>query len=75
MYSVLIEKIIRTVPDVGKIFLLIKAKSKEAAMQRLKTEVSLVCNFIPSIVNCFYPFLSYSLENNFGCPCLPGCRS
>ncbi|PSS36284.1 Fatty acyl-CoA reductase [Actinidia chinensis var. chinensis] len=37
--KVLIEKILRTVPDVGKIFLLIKAKSKEAAMQRLKNEI------------------------------------
>ncbi|CAK9151894.1 unnamed protein product [Ilex paraguariensis] len=37
--KVLIEKIIRTVPDVGKIFLLIKAKNKEAAMGRLKNEI------------------------------------
>ncbi|GFY80731.1 Jojoba acyl CoA reductase-related male sterility protein [Actinidia rufa] len=37
--KVLIEKILRTVPDVGNIFLLIKAKSKEAAMQRLKNEI------------------------------------
>ncbi|KAM1306330.1 hypothetical protein ACFX2H_008733 [Malus domestica] len=37
--KVLIEKILRTAPDVGKIFLLIKAKNKEAAMERLKTEV------------------------------------
>ncbi|XP_030970517.1 fatty acyl-CoA reductase 2-like [Quercus lobata] len=34
-----IEKILRTVPDVGKIFLLIKAKNKEAAMHRLETEI------------------------------------
>ncbi|KAK6945410.1 Fatty acyl-coenzyme A reductase, NAD-binding domain [Dillenia turbinata] len=43
MYNVLflflIEKILRTVPDVGKIFLLIKAKNKEAAMERLKGEI------------------------------------
>ncbi|KAB2631473.1 fatty acyl-CoA reductase 2 [Pyrus ussuriensis x Pyrus communis] len=32
-------KILRTAPDVGKIFLLIKAKNKEAAMERLKTEI------------------------------------
>ncbi|XAR70055.1 Long-chain-fatty-acyl-CoA reductase [Bertholletia excelsa] len=37
--KVLIEKILRTVPDVGKIFVLIKAKSKDAAMQRLKNEI------------------------------------
>ncbi|TQD85719.1 hypothetical protein C1H46_028771 [Malus baccata] len=37
--KVLIEKILRTAPDVGKIFLLIKAKNKEAAMERLKTEI------------------------------------
>ncbi|XWS43283.1 hypothetical protein CRYUN_Cryun16bG0089700 [Craigia yunnanensis] len=37
--KVLIEKILRTVPDVGKIFLLIKAKSKEAAIERLKSEI------------------------------------
>ncbi|CAN6716776.1 unnamed protein product [Malus baccata var. baccata] len=34
-------KILRTAPDVGKIFLLIKAKkTKEAAMERLKTEIT-----------------------------------
>ncbi|KAK4834436.1 hypothetical protein QYF36_022688 [Acer negundo] len=37
--KVLIEKILRTAPDVGKIYLLIKAKNKEAAMERLKTEI------------------------------------
>uniref|UniRef100_A0A7N2MCY1 Fatty acyl-CoA reductase n=1 Tax=Quercus lobata TaxID=97700 RepID=A0A7N2MCY1_QUELO len=34
-----IEKILRTVPDVGKIFLLIKAKDKKAAIDRLKIEI------------------------------------
>lgn len=34
-----VEKILRTAPDVGKIFVLIKAKNKEAAMDRLKTEM------------------------------------
>ena len=38
--AVLIEKILRTVPDVGKIYVLIKAESKEAAIARLKNEVS-----------------------------------
>ncbi|XVF75988.1 hypothetical protein PTKIN_Ptkin13bG0231500 [Pterospermum kingtungense] len=37
--KVLIEKILRTVPDVGNIYLLIKAKNKEAAMGRLKSEI------------------------------------
>lgn len=37
--KVLIEKILRTVPDVGKIYLLIKAKNKEAATERLKSEI------------------------------------
>ncbi|KAI4348818.1 hypothetical protein L6164_009494 [Bauhinia variegata] len=31
--NVLIEKILRTEPDVGKMYLLIKAKNKQAAMQ------------------------------------------
>ncbi|KDO70939.1 hypothetical protein CISIN_1g047226mg, partial [Citrus sinensis] len=39
LFSVLIEKILRTVPEVGKIFLLIKAESEEAASERLKNEV------------------------------------
>ncbi|PHT37045.1 Fatty acyl-CoA reductase 2 [Capsicum baccatum] len=37
--KVLIEKILRTVPDVNKIFVLIKADNKEVAMHRLKNEV------------------------------------
>ncbi|KVI00065.1 Fatty acyl-CoA reductase [Cynara cardunculus var. scolymus] len=37
--KVLIEKILRTVPDVGKIYLLIKAKNMDAAMERLKNEI------------------------------------
>ncbi|KAF7835909.1 fatty acyl-CoA reductase 2-like [Senna tora] len=37
--KVLIEKILRTSPEVGQIFLLVKAKDKEAALNRLKTEV------------------------------------
>lgn len=37
--AVLIEKILRTVPDVGKIYVLIKAENKEAAIARLKNEV------------------------------------
>lgn len=32
-------------PDVGKIFVLIKAKNEEAAMERLKNEVSYVLFF------------------------------
>ncbi|KAF9592125.1 hypothetical protein IFM89_012554 [Coptis chinensis] len=37
--KVLIEKILRTVPDVGKIYVLMKAKDKEVAMERLKKEI------------------------------------
>ncbi|XP_047337277.1 fatty acyl-CoA reductase 2, chloroplastic [Impatiens glandulifera] len=37
--KVLVEKILRTEPEVDKIFLLIKAKNKEAAMERLKNEI------------------------------------
>ncbi|XP_024459526.2 fatty acyl-CoA reductase 2, chloroplastic [Populus trichocarpa] len=37
--KVLIEKILRTMPDVGKIYLFIKAKDKEAAIARLKNEI------------------------------------
>ncbi|RID64003.1 hypothetical protein BRARA_E02963, partial [Brassica rapa] len=37
--KVLIEKVLRMAPDVGKIYLLIKAKNKEAAIERLKKEV------------------------------------
>ena len=36
---VLIEKILRTNPDVGKIYVLIKAKDSEAALRRLQNEV------------------------------------
>ncbi|KAI7729221.1 hypothetical protein M8C21_015703 [Ambrosia artemisiifolia] len=37
--KVFIEKILRTVPDVRKIYLLIKAKDTDAAMERLKNEI------------------------------------
>ncbi|KAF7850250.1 hypothetical protein BT93_L5684 [Corymbia citriodora subsp. variegata] len=37
--KVLIEKILRIAPDVGKIFLLIKAKDEQAAMDRVKDEI------------------------------------
>lgn len=37
--NALIEKILRTMPDVGKIYLLIKAQNQEAAKERLKREV------------------------------------
>ncbi|XP_073362357.1 fatty acyl-CoA reductase 2, chloroplastic-like, partial [Aegilops tauschii subsp. strangulata] len=36
---ILIDPILRTNPDVGKIYVLIKAKDNEAAMKRLKNEV------------------------------------
>ncbi|KAK3003100.1 hypothetical protein RJ639_020219 [Escallonia herrerae] len=37
--KVLVEKILRTMPDVGKIFVLIKAKNEAAAMERLQHEI------------------------------------
>ncbi|CAN6313927.1 unnamed protein product [Urochloa humidicola] len=37
--KVLIEKILRTNPEVGKIYVLIKAKDSEAALRRLQNEV------------------------------------
>ncbi|GMH08227.1 hypothetical protein Nepgr_010067 [Nepenthes gracilis] len=37
--KVLIEKLLRTVPDVGKIYVLIKAKNKEAAYNRFINEI------------------------------------
>jgi len=42
--SVFIEKILRTEPDVGKMYLLIKAQNKQAAMDRLQNEVRLLRN-------------------------------
>ncbi|QCE05335.1 fatty acyl-CoA reductase 2 [Vigna unguiculata] len=37
--KVFIEKILRTEPEVGKMYLLIKAKNKQAAMDRLQNEI------------------------------------
>ncbi|RWW16766.1 hypothetical protein GW17_00019339 [Ensete ventricosum] len=37
--KVLVEKILRIAPDVGKIYVLIKADDKEAAVKRLEFEV------------------------------------
>ncbi|KAK1399900.1 Fatty acyl-CoA reductase [Heracleum sosnowskyi] len=37
--KVLIEKLLRTMPDVGKIYVLIRAKDKQAAAERLKNEI------------------------------------
>ncbi|XP_028774321.1 fatty acyl-CoA reductase 2-like [Neltuma alba] len=37
--KVIVEKILRMVPETGKIFVLIKAKDKEEAMERLKAEI------------------------------------
>ncbi|KAK6944000.1 Fatty acyl-coenzyme A reductase, NAD-binding domain [Dillenia turbinata] len=37
--KVLVEKLLRTVPNVGKIFVLIQAKDQEAALRRLKSEI------------------------------------
>ncbi|KAG6397238.1 hypothetical protein SASPL_143404 [Salvia splendens] len=45
--KVLIEKMLRTAPDVRKIFVVIKAKNQEAVEERLKTNLST----LPSYVN------------------------
>ncbi|CAL1370802.1 unnamed protein product [Linum trigynum] len=37
--KVLVEKILRSIPDTRKIYLMIKAKDTEAALHRLKTEI------------------------------------
>ncbi|GJN20676.1 hypothetical protein PR202_gb08079 [Eleusine coracana subsp. coracana] len=37
--KVLIEKILRTDPDIGKIYVMVKAKDKETAIKRLQTEI------------------------------------
>ncbi|XP_071912461.1 fatty acyl-CoA reductase 2, chloroplastic-like [Coffea arabica] len=37
--KVLVEKILRTAPDVHKIYILIKAKNKEVAIERVKNEI------------------------------------
>ncbi|KAK9068571.1 hypothetical protein SSX86_012686 [Deinandra increscens subsp. villosa] len=60
--KVFIEKILRTVPDVGKIYILIKAKNMDAAMERLKNEV---CNFsiVLQIINAE---LFKSLQQAYG---------
>jgi len=39
MFTVLIEKILRKIPNVGTIYVLIKARNNEAAVDRLKSEV------------------------------------
>ncbi|KAF9592873.1 hypothetical protein IFM89_018453 [Coptis chinensis] len=65
--KVLIEKILRTVPDVGKIFLLIKANSKEAAMERLKSEVNI---FSLSLVTHGYLILATLIINTELFKCL-----
>lgn len=39
----LVEKMLRGIPDVGKLFLLIKGKDKEATMKRLKSELDHKC--------------------------------
>ena len=44
----MVEKILRTEPDVGKIFVLIKGKSQEAAVDIMKIEVA----FLNSVCFC-----------------------
>ncbi|KAI4333221.1 hypothetical protein L6164_018057 [Bauhinia variegata] len=44
---VFIEKILRTAPDVGKIFLLIKSKDQITALHRLETEEFMMSKLVP----------------------------
>ncbi|GAV66464.1 Sterile domain-containing protein/NAD_binding_4 domain-containing protein, partial [Cephalotus follicularis] len=39
IFAVIVEKILRSVPNVRKIYLLIKAKDEETAMERLRNEI------------------------------------
>ncbi|XP_021855390.2 fatty acyl-CoA reductase 2, chloroplastic-like [Spinacia oleracea] len=50
--SVFVEKLLREVPDVQKIFLLVRAKNEEAAMQRLKTEI-IDCELFTRLKNAY----------------------
>jgi len=53
--TVLIEKILRTNPDVGKIYVLIKAKDSEAALRRLQNEVCVsVCMAFICYIHFFF---------------------
>jgi thioester reductase-like protein len=45
------EKILRTNPDIGKIYVVVKAKDTEAALKRLQHEVYIICGVT---VSCFY---------------------
>lgn len=54
--SVLIEKILRTNPDVGKVYVLIKAKDSEAALARLRNEVCMCMAFIHVFVTYLHLF-------------------
>ncbi|KAH9326773.1 hypothetical protein KI387_006951, partial [Taxus chinensis] len=62
--AVLIEKIIRMQPQVGKIFVLIKAKDYEAALQRLKNEASLGFNSCFDLV--IYSGLFKCIQETYG---------
>ena len=46
----MVEKILRTEPDVGKIFVLIKGKSQEAVVDIMKIEVA----FLNSVFFSFF---------------------
>jgi hypothetical protein len=48
---------LRGIPDVGKLFLLIKGKDKEATMKRLKSEVCFVYHFLFNQIKLSVPKL------------------
>jgi len=57
----LVEKMLRGIPDVGKLFLLIKGKGKEATMKRLKSEVCFVYHFLFNQIKLAVPKLTLDL--------------
>ncbi|PIN12716.1 Long-chain-fatty-acyl-CoA reductase [Handroanthus impetiginosus] len=59
--KVLIEKILRTAPDVHKIFVVIRAKDKASAVERLKNEVHIIKVYTPTYFNVIsFSFLTIS---------------
>ncbi|PIN12714.1 Long-chain-fatty-acyl-CoA reductase [Handroanthus impetiginosus] len=59
--KVLIEKILRTAPDVHKIFVVIRAKDKATAVERLKNEVNIIKVYTHTYFNAIsFSFLTIS---------------
>ncbi|KAJ4885758.1 Fatty acyl-CoA reductase 2 [Raphanus sativus] len=64
--KVLIEKVLRMAPDVGKIYLLIKAKNKEAAIQRLKNERTHGASYMSFMLDKLVPVTGNICDSNIG---------